>query len=103
MSDEIFYHASVTLGVVSRLELRETTATPSMLEWRVSDGRTFSYPRDPIDIGDLKFSYRALANGKYFYRYTFDNRLVQMVRVGEFEHVFGFGRPDLRCSARMTR
>ena len=86
LSDELFYHAELTCSVVNHLELVETIATATTLEWKFSDGRTVSYPRDPIDIGNLTFSYTQTANGKYFYKYTLDNRLVQMIRIGEFDH-----------------
>jgi hypothetical protein len=87
--DNTYFHAEVTMGVVPHLELVATIATATTLEWKFSDGRTVSYPRDPIDIGSLKFSYKKTPNGKYFYEYTFDNRQVQMIRVGEFDHHFG--------------
>lgn len=89
-SHKIGYFATLTaLPPEPRLELVKTIATPTKLEWELSDGRRISYPRDPIDIGNLTFSHRKIPNGKYFYRYSLDNRLVYMIRVGEFEHHVG--------------
>ena len=61
------------------IELIKTIATTKSLEWLFSDGRTVSYPRDPIDIGNLEFSYSEIAKGKFVYRYTFDNRNVEWI------------------------
>src|ERR1017187_7999134 len=60
---------------------------------QTSDEIAYRYPRHPIDVGKLTFSYEETGNGKYFYKYTLDNRLVQMIRVGEFDHSFGPGVP----------
>jgi hypothetical protein len=99
LSDETIHSYSELRAVVyPRLELVDTIATETTLEWKFSDGRTISYARDPIDIGILTFSNRKTANGKYFYKYTFDNRLVQMIRVGEFGHSF-----SPRLSRRVCR
>jgi hypothetical protein len=94
VSDDItYFHSELRMSVVPRLELVDTVATTATLEWKFSDGRTVSYPRNPIDIGNLTFSHRKLPNGKYFYKYTLDNRQVQMIRVGEFDHHLGPTRP----------
>ena len=66
--DNIYYHAEIIALPVSRLEFVSTTATETTLEWTLSDGRTFSYPRHPINIGNLTASYRKTGNGKYFYK-----------------------------------
>jgi hypothetical protein len=70
------------LGVAPRLEIIDTIATVSTFEWKLSDGRTISYAREPIDIGTLAFSYRVTDNGKYFYEYCLDNRQIQRIRIG---------------------
>jgi hypothetical protein len=68
--------------------LIHTVITATALEFKLSDGRTISYPRDPIDIGALKFSYKKADDGKYLYEYTLDNRQVEMIRVGEVRRDF---------------
>jgi hypothetical protein len=87
-NENIFYHAEIKLLPPERPLDFETIVTATALEFKFSDGRTISYQRDPIDVGDLTFSYKKAGKCKYVYTYTFDNRHVQMIRVGEFEHSF---------------
>ncbi len=91
MPDDI-KHFEARLSVVtlnSPPKLTATIATPTVLEFRLSDGRIISYPKEPIPIGNLTYSYKEAGDGKYLYEYSFDNRQVEMIRVGEFTHDFG--------------
>ena len=90
MSDKFAYHIELrSLPPDRPPELVQTVATSTALEIWLSDGTIVSYPRDPIDIGSLTFSYKAVGAARYYYEYIFDNRQVEMIRVGEFDHQFG--------------
>jgi hypothetical protein len=89
MSDEITLHTEWNIGSSDRTpELIQTIATPTSLEMKLSDGSTISYPRNPINVGTLTFSYNETDEGRYSYKYTLDNRQVEMIRVGEFTRQF---------------
>jgi hypothetical protein len=96
LPNEFTAHAELRVSLVHRTpELVKTILTPATLEIHLSDGQIITYPRNPIDIGTLAFSLREADDGRFVYEYTLDNRQVEMIRVGDFNHQFG--RPDMSC------
>ena len=88
LDNSTYSYAEIRQFVAPRLQIVDTIETGTTFEWKLSDGRTISYAREPIDIGALAFLVRRTGNGKYFYKYTLDNRQVQMIRVGEVDQSF---------------
>jgi len=90
------FHTELRQGVAfSPPEIVKSILTSTTLEIHLSDGQIISYPRNPIDIGTFKSSLREAQDGRFIYEYTLDNRQVEMIRVGDFDHQFG--RPDMLC------
>jgi len=99
MPDEITVNCTASLLPLPRRtpDTVETVIRPSALEFCLSDGTIITYPREPINIGALTFSYREVEAGQYLYEYILDNRQVEMIRIGDFDDHFDdcFGRPKV--------
>jgi len=71
-------------------------ATSSTLVFKFKDGRTLTYPKHPIDIGQLRCSYTKLGDDNYKYEYVFDNRQVTQVSVGNVFQCCNFAVDTVR-------
>jgi hypothetical protein len=60
-----------------------TEVTRSEIIFTLPDGVVIRYPRNPVAIGDLRYSYAKAENGTYRYEYVFDNRLVQSFNIAD--------------------